>query len=483
MTALPSALVHVRERGFTLLLCVAAGVLVGAAAALLNPLLLIGGVLGLLVALWSLWRVEHMLLALVVVIGLMPRFALPLRLGFTPTFLDLALIGLVLAWALHRLGSKRAFPIPRLAITLPLLLLVVGALTTFVLGLPNGALTPMVLRRFAELVLSLLSIPLLAALLQTLEAQQRLVRWMMVIGAVSALVGIVLYFLPDALSIRLLSALRPFGYPSGPGVLRFIRDDPALMQRATGLWIDPNAFGGYLLVVGALVLPQVFAQRPVLPRAWVLVTVSVIALALVLTVSRGAMLSLVAAAALIGVLRYRRLLVVLGLALALVLMLPQTRELVMHFVEGVQGRDLATQMRFGEYKDALRLIERYPLFGVGFISTPDVDLYIGVSSMYLLIAQQMGLVGLGLFVVVIVVLWVGFVRAWLRWRGDEARAAVGLGAHGAVLGVLVSGVFDHYFFNIDFHNAVMLFCLVLALAAAAQREAALPPEAVLHSRR
>lgn len=483
MTALPSALVHVRERGFTLLLCVAAGVLVGAAAALLNPLLLIGGVLGLLVALWSLWRVEHMLLALVVVIGLMPRFALPLRLGFTPTFLDLALIGLVLAWALHRLGSKRAFPIPRLAITLPLLLLVVGALTTFVLGLPNGALTPMVLRRFAELVLSLLSIPLLAALLQTLEAQQRLVRWMMVIGAVSALVGIVLYFLPDVLSIRLLSALRPFGYPSGLGVLRFIRDDPALMQRATGLWIDPNAFGGYLLVVGALVLPQVFAQRPVLPRAWVLVTVSVIALALVLTVSRGAMLSLVAAAALIGVLRYRRLLVVLGLALALVLMLPQTRELVMHFVEGFQGRDLATQMRFGEYKDALRLIERYPLFGVGFISTPDVDLYIGVSSMYLLIAQQMGLVGLGLFVVVIVVLWVGFVRAWLRWRGDEARAAVGLGAHGAVLGVLVSGVFDHYFFNIDFHNAVMLFCLVLALAAAAQREAALPPEAVLHSRR
>lgn len=483
MTALPSALVHVRERGFTLLLCVAAGVLVGAAAALLNPLLLIGGVLGLLVALWGLWRVEHMLLALVVVIGLMPRFALPLRLGFTPTFLDLALIGLVLAWALHRLGSKRAFPIPRLAITLPLLLLVVGALTTFVLGLPNGALTPMVLRRFAELVLSLLSIPLLAALLQTLEAQQRLVRWMMVIGAVSALVGIVLYFLPDVLSIRLLSALRPFGYPSGLGVLRFIRDDPALMQRATGLWIDPNAFGGYLLVVGALVLPQVFAQRPVLPRAWVLVTVSVIALALVLTVSRGAMLSLVAAAALIGVLRYRRLLVVLGLALALVLMLPQTRELVMHFVEGFQGRDLATQMRFGEYKDALRLIERYPLFGVGFISTPDVDLYIGVSSMYLLIAQQMGLVGLGLFVVVIVVLWVGFVRAWLRWRGDEARAAVGLGAHGAVLGVLVSGVFDHYFFNIDFHNAVMLFCLVLALAAAAQREAALPPEAVLHSRR
>jgi hypothetical protein len=38
---------------------------------------------------------------------------------------------------------------------------------------------------------------------------------------------------------------------------------------------------------------------------------------------------------------------------------------VAHFVEGLQGQDLATQMRFGEFKDAFILIERHPL-GVGF---------------------------------------------------------------------------------------------------------------------
>ena len=65
------------------------------------------------------------------------------------------------------------------------------------------------------------------------------------------------------------------------------------------------------------------------------------------------------------------------IALALILILPQTRNLVQHFAEGFAGKDLATQMRFGEYKDAFRLIERYPVFGVGFTDTPDVDLYIG----------------------------------------------------------------------------------------------------------
>ena len=44
-------------------------------------------------------------------------------------------------------------------------------------------------------------------------------------------------------------------------------------------------------------------------------------------------------------------------------------------------------MRFGEYKDALTLIERYPLFGVGFTGVPDIDLYLGVSMLYLIIAR------------------------------------------------------------------------------------------------
>lgn len=448
---------------------VLAGVGIGAAAALLNPLFLLAGVGGALVAAWGIADVRRALFLLIAVIGVFPRFALPVRFVFTPTFLDLALIGVWAAWALRPMLGKPALRLQRFGLTLPLLALVLVAVVTFVIGLPNGALTPLVLRRFAELLLSLLSVPLLASVIAQARLEGLVVRLLVLVGGLSALIGIALYLAPDDLAIRLLSALRPFGYPSGPGVLRFIRDDPALMQRATGLWIDPNAFGGFLLVVGAIGLPQLFAQKPLLPRAVVAACLATILTALALTVSRGAMLAFAVAAALVGVLRYRRALALLLLGVGLFLVLPQTRELVVHFAEGFQGRDLATQMRFGEYKDALRLIERYPLFGVGFISTPDVDLYIGVSSMYLLIAQQMGLVGLAAFVGVILALFIGAARALPRASQDDAHVAVFLGAHAAIVGVLIGGIFDHYFFNIDFHNAVMLFCLALALALASQQ--------------
>jgi len=118
----------------------------------------------------------------------------------------------------------------------------------------------------------------------------------------------------------------------------------------------------------------------------------------------------------------------------------------------------------------LRLIERYPLLGVGFIGTPDVDLYIGVSSMYLLIAQQMGLVGLAMFIITVIVVLFSAMRAWPAIsRASPEQMTCFLGAHGALIGALFSGIFDHYFFNIDFHNSVMLLCLVIGISVSSQQ--------------
>ncbi len=449
--------------------CIVAGVLVGVAVVSVNPLFLIAGVLAVPVALWLIGDVTRALFGFIAVIAVLPRFALPFSIGVTPTFLDLILVGLLVAWLLHQAGPQRAFPLQRSVITIPALLLVIAAVATFIVGLPNGALTPLVLRRFTELVLSILMALVLVALLPNLATQEQLTRWALALGALAAGIAIVLYALPDDLVMRLLSALRPFGYPSGPEVLRFIRDDPALMQRATGLWIDPNAFGGFLLIIGALGLPQLFAKQPVMKRWLVALCLSLVGLALALTVSRGAMLGLAVVALLMGLLRYRKLLVLVVVVFALAMLLPQTRELVGHFTDGFAGRDLATQMRFGEYKDAFRLIERYPLLGVGFTGSPDVDLYVGVSSMYLLVAQQMGLIGLAVFAALFITLFVGMARTWRNARTNDRLFALFLGAHGAVLGALLSGIFDHYFFNIDFHNSVMLVWMMIALAAASQK--------------
>jgi len=461
----PAASLPTRQAG--VLLLVLAGSLIGFLVTVVNPLLLLAAAIGAPLGIWLVSRVERALFALIVVIGVLPRFALPIRLGFTPTFLDLAMVGLIAAWARHQFSRSPDMPLRHTPVNGPLAALVTIALITFIVGLPNGALTPLVVRRFAELLFSLLSIAIIVAITVNPAFQSRVTRWMLLVGAVSAGLGIALYIIPDELAIRLLSALRPFGYPSGSDVLRFIRDDPALTQRATGLWIDPNAYGGYLLVAGVLGLPQLFAPKPTVARGWVLLSLGLIIVALLLTVSRAAMLGFVVGALLIGLLRHRLLLALLGAMAAVVLLLPQTQTLVQHFVEGFQGRDLATQMRLGEYRDALRLIERYPFLGVGFVGTPDVDLYIGVSSMYLLIAQQMGLIGLTAFFIAMMVVLLGAARAWPVI--SRASPEQFLGAHGALVGALFSGIFDHYFFNIDFHNSVVLFCLVIGMAVSSQQ--------------
>ena len=189
-------------------------------------------------------------------------------------------------------------------------------------------------------------------------------------------------------------------------------------------------------------------------------------LCLYLTYSRSAMLGLASAIVFIALLRYRKLLWLGVVGLILLLLLPQTQEYVARFAAGIQGQDLATQMRFGEYRDALRLISRYPVFGVGFSGVPDIDLYLGVSSVYLLMAENMGVVGLLAFLLAMVVFFVMVLRTARAGLLDDRREALLLGLSGAVAGVLVSGVLDHYLFNLAYPHMVSLFWIYVGLAVA-----------------
>ena len=86
---------------------------------------------------------------------------------------------------------------------------------------------------------------------------------------------------------------------------------------------------------------------------------------------------------------------------------------------------------------------------------------------YLFIAEQMGLVGLASFLIVVAVLFARF------WRTRELAATVPeleplwWGLHAGLIGALAGGIVDHYFFNLDFHHSVTLFWLVVGLATAA----------------
>jgi O-antigen ligase len=415
--------------------------------------------------------------AMIGVIALLPFGVLPVPFSPKPTFLDLAMLLLFGVWAVQVVTRLQPdFVGGELGMwVLAFFLFAIGA---FVFGLSHASLDQKTARRFVEILLSILLYFLIVNTVRDEARLQRITRLVILGGAATALIAIVLYLLPDQTSLKILLSLQRVGYyPEGGAVLRYIRDDPALPQRATGTAVDPNALGAFLIMTIALAVPQFFTPgahdceqsgrgaRRLLPRWLVTVALGLMGLALLLTISRGAFAATAAAVLALGVLRYPRLLLILAVVLAVILLIPWTQSYVAHFIEGLRGEDLATQMRFGEYKDALILIQRYPVLGVGFSGSPDIDTYIGVSNMYLLIAEEMGLVGLAAFVAMIAALYIAAARVYKRISGSSSLEPIWWGLHAALLGALVGGVFDHYFFNLDFHPSVAFFWLYLGLAA------------------
>lgn len=453
--------------GSVAVICVVAAGLGAGLVVLGGPLVTAAAVAAATAVLLILRQIEIGWAGLIGVICLFPFAAFPIDVGITPTFLDAAMGAVVGVWAL-RLATGRQRRVITSPITVPLVAFLLTAVFSFVLGLQHGALTSYLLRHFAEMLLSIGFAVVVVDYCRERQRVEQLVKYLLLAAGVSAALGIGLYFLPDSLANSLLSRLGILGYPSG-NVLRYIEDNPGLAERAISTSVDPNVLGGMLSMTLCLAIPQLLSARPVLPRRLVAGVVAALGLCLVLTFSRGSMAAAAAGLTLIALLRYPKLLLAMGLAGLLIFVLPWTQEYTVHFLEGIQLQDLATQMRIGEYRDALTLIGRYPLFGVGFAGTPDIDLYLGVAMVYLTIGGEMGLLGLAAFGAVIGTL---FAAGWRVRRAAGTRAewdALWLGLFAAVLAGLVGGIFDHYLFNLDFHHSVTIFWLFVGLAAAAAR--------------
>jgi O-antigen ligase len=164
----------------------------------------------------------------------------------------------------------------------------------------------------------------------------------------------------------------------------------------------------------------------------------------------------------VGLLRYRKLLLVGIAGVGLLLLLPPAQAYVAHFMEGILIQDRATLMRLGEYKDALALIGRYPWFGVGFSGSPDSDLYVGVSNLYLLMAEEMGVLGVAWFLILMTVFLVSLARSWRKGLNSRMESLL-LGVLAATVGVLVGGLLDHYLFNLVYPHMSTLFWIFVGL--------------------
>jgi polysaccharide biosynthesis protein PslJ len=396
------------------------------------------------------------------VAALLPFAVLPIRVVFAPTLIDIALTALLAAWLVRAVRREEPFVTTHLD---PLLVLFIGlALVALVLGTGQSAISGETLRLFLKLVNSTL---LFFSVVQVVRAEQQLatvLRTLLIAGAAAAVIAITLYAMPKDTTLATLSGLDVLGYPTAE-ILRPVAGTETL--RATGTSVDPNILGGLLMLVGVVLVAQVLARSPILPRALVAAMTIPVAGALVLTYSRSSWVGLAAGIAFLAIGRQRRAAWILALGAAVVLISPQGRAIVGRLGEAFAATDQASVMRLEEYRNAAEIISRYPLFGIGFGGAPTVDLAVGVSSIYLLIAEQAGLIALGCFLAIVLAALTLSTRA--RPPRDSGLHGMLSGLEAAFVAALIAGLFDHYFFNVNFPHMVGLFWLIVALLVVASK--------------
>lgn len=442
---------------------VTAGVALGIAVALLSPPLAVLAVAGLAAAFAILRWPELGLLGFIAVANLLPFAVVPVRFGLSLTFVDVLVTGTLVAWLYWVIFRSRAPAGSRLA--LPVLVFLGLAIASFVLGLAYS-ISPERARLFFKSLNSTFLFFSVLNCLGSLTAVSRAMSLLLACGSAAAGLALFLFFIPSATAIQLLSALGPLGYPTGPGVLRPIADTDTL--RAIGTSIDPNVLGGLMMLTSAALVGQLFSAKPLFPRWALWPMLGLAAAALLLTMSRSAWVGFAAAVVMLATIQYRRLWILMAVFMIALPLLPQAEVFVARLQSGLAFEDRASAMRLGEYQDAIELILAYPWFGIGFGEPPSIDLYLGVSSMYLLVGQEMGLLGLGAFLTVLGLAALEIARG-LRTVSEPETRGILLGLAAALCSAVVAGLADHYFTNIIFPHMVALLWLYLGLAVAVVR--------------
>jgi O-antigen ligase len=250
---------------------------------------------------------------------------------------------------------------------------------------------------------------------------------------------------------RAILAIAVFGIAQSaflPGFAQIVHDGSGMPtwdvqgRRLVSTLLDPN-FAGILIVVGIVARLARIAEG-MRERALPLV---VLAVALLLTVSRSAIAALIVALVVIAFARGLKLALFRVIAVGVVLVLPFL-SLLISFAAGFNklGYDASAAQRLIPWTRAIRLLLEHPWLGVGFnavqqaqeahgwrpVGGADVSLDGGL----LFVAAMTGLIGLWLYVRILWRVWRSARRAW-RDRGAPPEHRAHAVASAAVLAAVV----------------------------------------------
>ncbi len=218
-------------------------------------------------------------------------------------------------------------------------------------------------------------------------------------------------------------------------------------QRMGSPWVHPNLLGGVL----ALLLPVTYgwwlSNRGSRFNAVLLASTGIILIGMLLSVSRGAILSIAIVLLWLAAqgTPYAKSMLIMGLVvgIAAALFYPPIQQRL--FSSSVGALSESDNLRVTEYKEFPRAVATYPL-GIGFKTDPPPpgSGLQGISNLWLNYVYKIGLVGMLLFVRVL--------RNWWREvRAPMHDASVGntfylhQGVVAGICAALLTGLVDHYF--------------------------------------
>lgn len=447
--------------GGSTVLPVAAGLVFGGVMLLGGPPALVGALVAVLAAMAVLSRPVRGLLLFCLIAPFVPwtTVTIGIRMTVSEALLALTWAGVFTQWLMGRLSPWRAGLTERRMLWLMLwsvVPLVAGQFMVHEEG--NG---PVNWVRWLLNVSTLFLVPILTP---TPALRQRMMDCL-VIGFTAMLVLSLGVFIksPDARTMIPVLASLHYAHPEA-----LMDIFSSMYNRMASPWVHPNSTGGVLLLGVPLAMFYGVSQR-----GWRRALGLFVALAgsagIVLSGSRGALLCL---AALVVWLAWRRvpmagraLLIGTLLAATMLVAYPPARERLVSLTQGSQ--DASTSVRFDEYRNFHRAVERYPL-GLGFkVETPATGggVY-GISNLWLNYWYKLGLPGM-LFFIALTVAWWREVRQMGDLSKMKAGQALHVGSVGAMLAALLTGFIDHYF---SFTQVLIaLFWLTMAISLQASR--------------
>ena len=223
--------------------------------------------------------------------------------------------------------------------------------------------------------------------------------------------------------------------------------DPHI-NRLVSTWLDPNFLGGLFAFIISILTGLALHTKKTTHKLLLTAPILILLVALFLTYSRSAYLSLAAGIFVISLIKSRKLLIIALILLTIGLAASdrareRTGELMKSvtaiFTETAQTPDPTARLRIESYNQTLYLIEKRPLLGVGynnlravnhqegFVTAQDIHSAGGSDSSLLTILATTGIIGLIPFILIYIfalrAAWQNMRRPTLLFSASKARSS------------------------------------------------------------